>query len=97
MDEKITSTAVATRVQCFAGRLQDFKDQEAGGAPLDAVECSIVADVESGTVTFHAADKDIVIAVRFDELLEIMAEGVVLDHQLHDAEAPGGDGDGGKQ
>lgn len=97
MSEKTNSTAVAAKVQCFAGRLQEFKNQEAGGAPLDAVECSIVADVESGTVTFHAADKDVVISVRFDELLEIMAEGVVLDHQIHDAEAPGGDGDGGRR
>ena len=57
---------------------------------------SIVADVESGTVTFHAAGKDVVIAVRFDELLEIMAEGVVLSHQRNDTEAPGGEGDGGQ-
>ena len=94
MSEMTNSNAVATKVQCFAGRLQDFKDQEAGGAPLGAVECSIVADVESGTVTFHAAGKDVVI--RFDELLEIMAEGVVLSHQRHDTEAPGGEGDGGQ-
>lgn len=97
MNEKTNSTAVATKVQCFAGRLQDFKDEEAGGPPMDTVECSIVADVESGTVTFHAAGKDVVIAVRFDELLEIMAEGVVLDHQLHDTEAPGGNSDVGQQ
>ena len=97
MNEKTHSTAVAAKVQCFAGRLQDFKDQESGGAPLGAVECSIVADVESGTVTFHAAVKDVVIAVRFDELLEIMADGVVLSHQLHDTEAPGGEGDGEQQ
>ena len=32
----------------------------------------------------------------FDELLEIMAEGVVLSHQRHDTEAPGGEGDGGQ-
>ena len=90
MSEITNSNAVATKVQCFAGRLQEFKDQEAGG------ECSIVADVESGTVTFHAAGKDVVIAVRFDELLEIMAEGVVLSHQRNDTEAPGGEGDGGQ-
>lgn len=96
MSEITNSNAVATKVQCFAGRLQEFKDQEAGGAPLGAVECSIVADVESGTVTFHAAGKDVVIAVRFDELLEIMAEGVVLSHQRNDTEAPGGEGDGGQ-
>ena len=77
MSEMTNSNAVATKVQCFAGRLQDFKDQEAGGAPLGAVE-------------------DVVIAVRFDELLEILAEGVVLSHQRHDTEAPGGEGDGGQ-
>jgi hypothetical protein len=94
MDGKTNSNAVATKVQCFAGRLQDFKEQEAGGAPVASVECSIVADVACGTVTFHATGKDVVIAVRFDELLEIMAEGVVLSHQINDAATPGGEGDG---
>lgn len=94
MIEKTNSNAVATKVQCFAGRLQDFKDQEAGGTPVASVECCIVADVECGTVTFHAPGKDIVLAVRFDELLEVMAEGVVLSHQINDTAAPGGDGDG---
>lgn len=87
MNEDVKNTIIAAKVQCMAGRLYAKEDP----ATIQT-DCNIAADLESGTITLSVPEKDFVLAVRFDELLQIMAEGIVLSHQIHDGEEGGADG-----
>lgn len=86
--EDVAKNAIAAKIQCLAGRLHG----DGATLAVDTTACNIVADMESGTVTFNIPEKDFVFAARFDELLQVMAEGIVLSHQIHDGEEAVGDG-----
>lgn len=48
--------------------------------------CKVTADTEAGKVIFALPKEKFAIALLFDEMLSIMAQGIVLFHQRHDGE-----------
>lgn len=79
---------LTAKVQCMAGNPREADGPEA----IDLTDCHIAVDAETGNATFTVPSKNFVLAIRFDEMVEVMAQGVVLFHQLHDEEADGPDG-----
>lgn len=81
------ANAIGVKVHCMAGNPREADGPEA----IILTDCNIVVDAATGNVTFNVPARNFALAIRLDEMVGVMAEGVMLFHQLHD-EGGGPDG-----